>query len=136
MKISKRLVILLTCILLVGVASLALCSGRKPFRDLKPSDIVSAAVRLVPPDETIPIVEIKELTSYLNDVVIYNKDNSYADYSGQGVIFSLKLADGTQKEIMAYNPFLVIDGVGYKTKYEPCEVLSSYANRLLRNKNK
>ena len=32
---------------------------------------------------------------------------------------------------MEYNPFLVIDGVGYKTKYEPCEALNHYANRLL-----
>ena len=66
-----------------------------------------------------------------NDVVIYNKDNSFTEYSGQGVIFTLTMADGTQTEIMAYNPFLVIDGVGYKTKYEPCQALNRYANRLL-----
>ena len=30
-----------------------------------------------------------------------------------------------------YNPFLIIDGVGYKTKYEPCQALNSYANELL-----
>ena len=34
--------------------------------------------------------------------------------------------DGTQTDIMAYNPFIVIDGIGYKTKYEPCEALNSY----------
>ena len=62
--------------------------------------------------------EIEELTGYLNDVVIYNEDNSYTEYSGQGVIFTLKLSDGTQTEVMGYNPFFVIDGVGYKTKYE------------------
>ena len=39
---------------------------------------------------------------------------------------------GTIKtDIMAYNPFLVIDGIGYRTKYEPCQMLNSYANRLL-----
>lgn len=41
------------------------------------------------------------------------------------------MSDGTQTSIMAYNPFLVIDGTGYRTKYEPCEALNSYANRLL-----
>ena len=41
------------------------------------------------------------------------------------------MTDGTQTEVMAYNPFLVIDGIGYKTKYEPCEALNSYANQLL-----
>ena len=41
------------------------------------------------------------------------------------------MVDGTQTDIMAYNPFIVIDGIGYKTKYEPCEALNSYANELL-----
>lgn len=110
-------------------------SGKKPFKDLEPSEIVSATVRLTPPDRTIQIEEIEELTGYLNDVVIYNEDNSYTEYSGQGVAFTLKLADGTQTEVMAYNPFFVIDGVGYKTKYEPCQALSAYANRLLNDEN-
>lgn len=70
----------------------------------------------------------------LKDVVIYNEDNSYTEYSGQAVIFMLTMADGTQIEIVAYNPFLIIDGVGYKTKYEPCEALNHYANMLLEPK--
>lgn len=42
------------------------------------------------------------------------------------------MADGTQTEVMVYNPFLVIDGVGYKTKYEPCEALNdNTCNRTL-----
>ena len=71
------------------------------------------------------------MTKILNAVVLYKKDNSYTKYSGQAVTFALTMADGTQTEIMAYNPFLVIDGVGYRTKYEPCEALNNYANKLL-----
>ena len=41
------------------------------------------------------------------------------------------MTDGSTTDVMAYNPFLVIDGVGYRTKYEPCEALSRYANQLL-----
>ena len=88
-------------------------------------------VRLTPPGETIQITEMTELVNLLKDVVIYNEDNSYTEYCGQGVIFTLTMANGTQTSIMAYNPFLVIDGVGYKTKYEPCEALNQYANMLL-----
>jgi hypothetical protein len=44
-------------------------------------------VLLIPPNETIKITDIEELTGYLRDVVIYNEDNSYTEYSGQGVIF-------------------------------------------------
>ena len=105
--------------------------GRKPFKNLDASEIASSAVRLTPPDKTVQIVETKELVSYLKNIVIYHEDNSYTEYAGQGVTFILEMVDGTQKEIMVYNPFLVIDGVGYRTKYEPCEVLNRYANRLL-----
>lgn len=86
---------------------------------------------LTPPGETVQIVELSELLDYLDDVVIYNKDNSYTEYDGQGVVFNLILSSGTQMAINAYNPFVIIDGVGYRTKYEPCEALSSYANKLL-----
>ncbi len=75
--------------------------------------------------------ETEELVSYLNEVVIYNKDNSYTEYDGQAVIFTLSLADGSQVEIIAYNPFIIIDGIGYKCKYEPCEALNHYANELM-----
>lgn len=131
----KKAIIIIS---LIGILSatiimmaVAVVSGRKPYKDLNSSQIVSAMVRLTPPDKTIEITEIAELVNLLKDVVIYNEDNSYTEYSGQGVIFTLTMTDGTQTSIMAYNPFLVIDGVGYKTKYEPCEALNQYANMLL-----
>lgn len=75
------------------------------------------------------------MVGLLKDVVIYNEDPSYTEYTGQGVVFTLFMADGTQTEIVAYNPFLIIDGVGYKTKYEPCQALNAYANGLLNSCN-
>ncbi len=129
------------CLLLSGIAVFAAVrngrvpSVQRPYRDLRASEITFAAVRLTPPDKTVRIVECRELADYLKEVVIYQRDNSYKEYSGQAVTFMLTLEDGTQAEIMAYNPFLVIDGVGYKTKYEPCEALSNYANRLLNEEN-
>lgn len=131
---KRAMMISFICILSVLVIVMAVAaavSGRKPYKNLDSSQIVSAIVRLTPPDKTIQITEMTELANLLKDVVIYQEDNSYTEYCGQGVIFTLTMADGTQTSIMAYNPFLVIDGVGYKTKYEPCEALNHYANRLL-----
>lgn len=130
---KSTIIISLICILSVTIIMIvfAVISGRKPYKNLDTSQIVSAVVRLTPPGETIQITEMTELVNLLKDVVIYNEDNSYTEYCGQGVIFTLTMADGTQTSIMAYNPFLVIDGVGYKTKYEPCEALNQYANMLL-----
>ena len=130
---KKRLIIAAVCIILLFIVIVVflLTMGKKPYKNLDATQIMSAKVLLSPPDKTVEIEDIPELVGYLKDVIIYNQDNSYTEYAGQGVIFTLTMEDGTQTEIMAYNPFLVIDGVGYKTKYEPCEALNNYANELL-----
>lgn len=127
---KKGLTAIIGSFIIIGIVAFVF-SGQKPYKDLETSDIVSATVHLAPPDKTIQITEIQALVTYLNEVVIYNEDNSYTEYSGQSVIFTLTMADGSQEEIMAYNPFVVINGTGYKTKYEPCEKLNNYANKLL-----
>ncbi len=123
---------------LVCVSGLAGCSsatGEKPYNDLVTTEVSSAAVHLIPPDITIQIEDIGELVDLLKEVVIYDEDNSYREYNGRCVTFTLTMADGSRTNIMVYNPFLVIDGVGYKTEYEPCEALNAYANRLLNSEN-
>lgn len=139
---KKTLLISLTCIaLLTGITVFFAAGGGrrlhpgKPFEDLNASDIAWATVQLTPPDKTIQIVETDELAALLRDVAIYEKDNSYRDYCGQAATFSLMMADGSYTRIMAYNPFLVIDGVGYRAEYEPCESLNQYANELLNDEN-
>ena len=130
MKNKKVLMIALICLIgiVIGIFSL---SGRRPFKDLEAEDIISANVRLLPPDTTIQITDIEELVSYLNEVVIYSKTDAYtAGYVGQDVTFTLNLSDGSQMQITAFYPFVIIDGVGYKCKYEPCEALNNYANEL------
>ena len=101
----------------------------KPFKNL--DYLKQVKVLLTPPGEEVEITDKKELANYLKDLVIYQPDNSYKDYVGQGVVFTIIMNDGSETEILEYNPFLVIDGVGYKTKYEPCEALNNYANSLL-----
>ncbi len=130
--ISKKAIFAVLIVLVIAIClffSINNIIGRKPFKNLQ--EVTSATVTLTPPGETVQIVELSELLDYLDDVVIYNKDNSYTEYDGQGVVFNLILSSGTQMAINAYNPFVIIDGVGYRTKYEPCEALSSYANKLL-----
>ena len=133
MKRGKRWLIALLCLVVIGCGILAASAmaGRRPYKDLTAADIQSATVQLTPPDTTLEIPDTAELAEYLRQVVIYGRDDSYIEYAGQGVVFTLHLADGSTAEVMAYNPFLVIDGVGYRTKYEPCETLNNYANQLL-----
>lgn len=130
---KKRLMIVIVGIVLLSIigAALLLTRGKRPYKNLDVTQIESAKVSLSPPDKTVEIKDIQELVEYLRAVVIYNEDNSYTEYAGQGAIFTLTMTDGTQIEAMAYNPFFVIDGVGYRTKAEPCEALGRYANELL-----
>lgn len=139
---KRTLIITLTGIALLTGITIFLAAGGgkrlhpgKPFENLNASDIASATVQLTPPDKTIQIVETEELAALLRDVTIYEKDNSYRDYCGQAATFSLTLKDGSCTKIMEYNPFLVIDGVGYRTEYEPCEALNQYANELLNDED-
>ena len=117
-------------ILAALTAAVLITMGRMPYQDLKASEVVSAAVRLSPPDETVPIADPEELVALLKEVVIYREDDSYTEYSGQAVTFTLIMADGSQEEITAYSPFLIVNGTGYRAKYEPCEQLNRYANQL------
>ena len=134
---KKRLMIVIACIVLFGIvmAAFPLAMGKKPYKNLDAAQIVSAKVSLTPPGKAAEIEDISALVDYLHDVVIYNRDNSYTEYAGQSVVFTLTMTDGTKTDIMAYPPFLVIDGVGYQTKYGPCEELNRYANELLNSEN-
>jgi len=104
----------------------------KPFETMSTDDVVSATVELLPPDVIIDLSfeEIVELVEILQTVEIYEQDDSYRDYAGQAVIYNITKNDGTQQIIMAYNPFIVIDEIGYKTKYEPCEELNALGNTI------
>lgn len=129
--VSKKkigIILMLVIFALIMVVVLFIPWGRKPVKDL---EIASATVRLMPPDETIQIVNPEELEELLEDVVIYNRDDSFREYAGQAVTFAISMCDGSQMEITAYNPFVIIDGTGYRCKYEPCEQLNNYANELL-----
>ena len=133
----KKWGILAACAAVLIIAALITVhtaqKGReKPFRDLRASDIVSASVWLAPPGRTIRIDDTKALAGLLKKLVIYEPTELGSDtLSGQSVVFTISLSDGSQKKVQPYHPYLEIDGTVYKTKYRPCEALNLYANRLM-----
>lgn len=129
-KWVAAVLIAIALVLCAGGTFLFINRGRRPFKNLDAAQIELATVTLGPPDQTIEIPDIPEMVEYLKDVVIYNRDDSYTEYAGQGAIFTLTPSDGTQTQITECYPFLIIDGVGYKTKHEPCEALNHYAISL------
>ena len=133
----KRRTVFLLCIglaalLLAGAALGPSVVGTRPLKGLTAGDIQSAQVELFPPDVTIQLTpeEIDRLVPLLNQAVVYRRDDSWREYSGQLCRFTLTLADGSQTTVQAYNPFLIVDGVGWRTRYGPCEALNHFANTL------
>lgn len=92
---KKRWITIAGCIICIFVLFIAVfsLSGQKPYKNLKASDIVSATVQLTPPGKSIRITEFDELTTHLNDLVIYKKDSSYGEYCGQAITITLTMAE-------------------------------------------
>lgn len=129
-------ILVATIIVMGGLFVIKLSLGTRPFQNISVSEILKASVKLLPPDVEIELEqdEIEELVGILHAVIIYQEDNSYNDYEGQAVVYTITNEDGSQVTINAYNPFLVIDGKGYRTKYEPCEQLNSLGNQIRRSR--
>ncbi len=135
MKRTRKRILALTLplCLLLACAALFLLRGEKPFAGLRAEELSSVSVTLTPPDEALELTEQEtgELVSLLRALRIYRRDDSWREYSGQAVIFTLTKADGSKTTVMDYYPFLVIDGMGYRAEYAPCEDLSRFGNQLL-----
>lgn len=129
-RIMRAVIVLfLLAVLFIGGGAV----GKKPLKDLESDEVLGASVRLVPPDMEMELTEaeIAQLVNLLNNVVIYQRDESYSEYAGQCVEFTLTKQDGTQLSVAVYNPFIVMDGTGYRIKHDPCEELNRFANSLL-----
>lgn len=127
------ILIVLAAVLATGLAVFRFASGQRPFAHITADQIASARVEIMPPDKEVDLDReaIEDLAGILRVVTVYRKDDSYRDYSGQAAVYTISLTDGTVVTVQAYNPFLIIDGVGYRTKYEPCQALSALGNEQL-----
>ena len=130
-NIIISLAIAVICISIIFI--LMSVHGQKPFRTLVTEEIKEVTVELYPPNVKAELEEedIENLVEILQEVVIYGEDNTYVEYSGQAVVYKITKTDDTVIEIQAYNPFLIIGGIGYQTKYEPCEQLNHFGNEII-----
>lgn len=106
--------------------------GSKPFEFLSRSDIESVSLKIDPPETKCVLddKQIEDLVEILQKVIIYKKDNSYKEAAGQAVIFTIIKTDGSETTVTAYGDFIIIDGTGYKTEYEPSEELNVLGNNI------
>jgi hypothetical protein len=133
MKRKAGLAAMAALLLLCAFFALKLFAGARPFKDLQEGDIESAAVECIPPGvkKDLSRDEIKELADLLRTVVVYHWGAPSESVAGQAVLFTIIKTDGALETVNACNPFLFLNGAGYKTKYGPCEELSAFGNRII-----
>ena len=128
----------LVCLVLLFAAGLWVgrsMAGQAPLAGLTADEIQWVKVELSPPDTAHYLTqeEIARLVPLLNRVVTHRRDDSWRDYNGQAVVFTIRKTDDSLLTVMPFNPFIIIDGVGYQTEHTPCEALSRFANTLRRS---
>lgn len=128
----------LVCLVLLFAAGLWVgrsMAGQAPLAGLTADEIQSVKVELSPPGTAHYLTqeEIAQLVPLLNRVVTHRRDDSWRDYNGQAVVFTIRKTDDSLLTVMPFNPFIVIDGAGYQAEHTPCEALSRFANTLRRN---
>lgn len=131
----KKTILLATLLIVLAlVFIITMVLGARPFKKLSADEVASISVFAIPPEVTVLVEDrsqIQEIVRIINKVKTYEKSEEWREYSGQYVSFTLTMESGEQLEIAAYNPFIVINGQGYKTKYEPCQELNAIANKII-----
>ena len=114
-------------------------TGENPFKTLKPEEVQKIELLVRPPYSIIEITsakQIQEIINELNQVVIYEEDNSWKEVDGQYIQYIITMTNGQVKTIGAYDTCIIIEGVGYKSKYAIFENLNKIANSIIENDNR
>ena len=108
---------------------------KAPFADLKANEIISIEVYAIPPNESIVVEDravIEEITSALNEVIVYQRIIDLGISGGQGVRYTISFESGDTMEVTQFGQQMGIDGQRYKGEYEPSENLNRLANEILK----
>ncbi len=81
--------------------------------------------------------EKESFLTALQEIVIYQKDNSYKEYVGvPWSMFRIDKVNGETLYVSAVNPFFIINEEGYRTEYRACDnvsfLYSEYIEKILK----
>ena len=121
-------ILLVICAVLLTAA----VTRQRPLRDLRAADITAASVTWTPPGTTVQVQDLQALASALQKITVYCPDDSYTQYTGQTVAFTLFMADGAQLTVTesAAKGIYGINGTGWRVQEASCRELTRLANAL------
>ena len=133
-KNQKRIILAVGVVILLACLMSSTVIGKRPFKDLKATDISTASVWAVAPVEELPIEDKEALAACLQKVVIYQKVLFFDVLDGgNGPAYVLEMEDGTTIKITPNNGHLLIDDVRYRTNSETYEMLCTFDDEVQEN---
>ena len=127
----KRKIFVAVMLVFAGLAVLAVSAGTRPLEGLRAEEVQRVTVSRYPNLETeLTAEETARLVPLLNALTVYRKDPTWRDYSGDPPVFTLDLTDGTTLVVFPYNPFVVINGTGYRADRKGMKNLSDFARAI------
>ncbi len=99
--------------MLFGMTRCAASISKEPFKDLKASEISFATVCLTPPNKTLEITNLKELTEYLKSIIIYKNVRCWSEAQYPDLP-----AKSQKVSVDGYRITLKPDGYVYEVKAE------------------
>lgn len=103
------------------------------IKAISADDIDAVTLSAYPPEKTVELSrdQIDKMLSLLEDITLYEADNSYNEYGGQWVQFDISLNNGEKISLAVFNPFFIINRNGYRAEYESCQALNVFANSII-----
>lgn len=95
--------------------------------------IENVTVTAYPSDETVELTreQITELQNLLKDIKLTERDDSYNEYNGQWMQFDITTGYGATTSLAVYNPFFIIDRIGYQADYDALQALNVFGNSVI-----
>ena len=99
--------------------------------------VKAITVSVNPPGTTIELGESEQgkTLELMRNVVIQEQDDSYTEYDGQCVQYTLVMQSGETHIVSFFNPFVVVDDTGYRADCDACTGLSEIGSDIASREN-
>ncbi len=103
----------------------------QPFKELKTEDVRFVTLTAYNEGYGFGIDDkyVDELVKLINDVKIYEQDDSWKGHQAVGYEFYIERDDCVIIKLVTFEGFLIINGTAYKSEYEPSKALTEFAKK-------
>ncbi len=96
-------------------------------------NVKSVTLRIDPPGTSVELGqrECGKFLEMLHNVRLQQRDDSYTDYDGRNVEYTVELQSGEKHTFNFCGSFVIVDGVGYQSDSSACADLVDFGSELI-----